>query len=232
MGLPPLSRVLRFQKPVPVHPDSTSNPSVKLYRSAVAVNVVFAGLNVTPAGASPPALGVAITVLVPGIGPIVQQTPALPFTSVDVAAVDPKVAPHTSEPEVSGEMVPPPRPTVHDTGTFVSTVPSAVLIETPGRHSGSSGSPNTAETAVHTPPTTMSRRDPGAASRPLVAGAAAAAGAVSGLEPRGRARVIWNSPAVPPTPPEKLSSGSMMSKGLNSPAVPPTPPPKNLVVRA
>ena len=54
---------------------------------AVAVKVMAAGLKVTPAGASPPAAGVASTVFAPAVAPSVQQTLALPFASVAVAAL-------------------------------------------------------------------------------------------------------------------------------------------------
>src|ERR1043166_5951 len=191
--------------------------------SAVAVNVIVAGLKLTPTGASPPAVGVATTVLVPGVGPRIQQTPALPLRLVVVAAVDPKV-PQVRVPEASGAVVPPPKAIAQPTGTPCKMVPCAVLSVTPGRHSGSTGCPTTASAAMHTPPTTGFKRPPGvpAILRAIVRGPLGdAGGAWATVSPRGWMR---NSVTVPPTPPEKLNTGSTGANGLNSVTSPPMPP--------
>ena len=117
--------------------------------------------------------------------------------------------------------------TAHATGTPVRTVPRFVLIVISGRHSGSTAVPQGASIAVQTPPTIVLNRDPGpsvmfGAFIDLGACFVELGGACSTIV--SAVGVFVNSAAVPPTPPEKLNSGSTGSNGLNSPAVPPTPP--------
>ena len=92
--------------------------AVGVSNAPVAVKFSAGGVKDTPAGASPPALGLPIAVLVPAAAPSVQHTLAVPFTSVTVAAVDAYVAPQVVVASDCGVMTPPPSVTVQATGTF------------------------------------------------------------------------------------------------------------------
>src|SRR5690349_2960557 len=136
--------------------------------NAVALTLIDPGRNVTPAGASPRAVGVATDVLVPRVGPRIQQMPGLPFPFGNVHPVDANV-PHPRVPLASGAMVPPPAVTAQFTGTFVRIVPFAVWRLTPGRHSGCTAPFAGASIAVQCPLTTVIEPAPGSSSvgRPL-----------------------------------------------------------------
>src|SRR5512140_2633975 len=85
---------------------------------AVAVKVSDDGVNVTPAGTSPPTPGVATSVLAPGVNPSVQHAPALALVSVAVTKEDANSA--AQLPACSAAAVPPPAVTANVTGTFCS----------------------------------------------------------------------------------------------------------------
>src|SRR5438270_11803231 len=84
------------------------------------------GAKLTPTGASPPGVGVAVTMLVPAAGPSVQHTLALPVRSDVVEADVPKV-PQSEVVGSFGAMLPPPCVTSQEIGTVCISVPLRVV---------------------------------------------------------------------------------------------------------
>ena len=216
------------------------SPSI-LYRSPC-VPVPSGPVNVTPSGADPPALGMAVTVLPPPLGPTFQHTPAFPLASVTVVVELPD-APHETGESVSGAIVPPPESTLHSTGTPTITTPRCVVTRISGRHA--------ALTSVLTvvaqgsaimaavPPVTAVTPEVGlrdvvaptpaaepAAVEPVASEPAAAEPVAAEPTPGVVGPVFLNSLASPPTP-RSSSSGSTAPNGLNSDAKPPTPRSRN-----